>query len=116
MKRYFIIDGIKFESERDAAQYICDNQDYDGYAEMLRDCYGDRDGCIDICGMSVDAAIALERVDPIAYRCGFCDYTDSIYSDAKYDLERMDDEDDDDIFGFTVECHEEYDEDEESAA
>ena len=114
--RYFIIDGERFESEQDAAQFIVDNyDDTAAYDEMLRDCYGDKDGNIDICGLSYDAAYALERLDPIAYRCGFTDYMDAIYGDIEYDMERMDHEDEENIYGFTVKCVDEEDEDETAA-
>ena len=42
----------------------------DCYKEMLNDVYGD----IAICGLSYEAAEALESVDPTAFRCGFSDY------------------------------------------
>ncbi len=48
------------------------------YDDFLRDIYGDRDGNIDICGLKYDAAYALEKVDPIAYRVGVSDYEDSL--------------------------------------
>lgn len=46
----------------------------ESYDEMLDDCYGE----IEICGMSYMASDALKSVDPIAYRCGFHDYANSI--------------------------------------
>lgn len=40
------------------------------YEEMLRESYGD----VDVCGMSMDAADLLKRVDPTAFRCGMNDF------------------------------------------
>lgn len=54
----------------DPSEYI----DCDQYNDFLDGVYGD----IEICGIGYAASIALKRVDPIAYRCGFNDYVDSI--------------------------------------
>lgn len=54
----------------DVAEYISE----ESYDEYLDDCYGE----IDICGMTYMASDALKSVDPIAYRCGFYDYANSI--------------------------------------
>jgi hypothetical protein len=43
------------------------------YEDMLNDCYG----TVLIGGLEYDHGMALLRVDPIAYACGFADYTDS---------------------------------------
>lgn len=48
--------------------------DSDAYDEWLDECYGD----VDICGYKYSASRALEEVDPVAYRCGFSDYLDSL--------------------------------------
>lgn len=58
----------------DASDYVTE----DDYDEMLDDCHGD----IDICGYSYSASRVLQEVDPIAYRCGYNDYVDSIDLDA----------------------------------
>lgn len=41
------------------------------FENYLNEIYGD----IDICGLTYAAADALKRVDPIAYRCAYSDYT-----------------------------------------
>ena len=46
----------------------------DLYDCMLDECYGE----IDICGIKYSASIALERVDPTAYRVGMSDYESSL--------------------------------------
>lgn len=33
-------------------------------------------------------SIALERVDPVAYRCGYSDFLNFLAEDAEYELER----------------------------
>ena len=47
------------------------------YEEMLDDCEGD----IHLCGMTYRASEVLHSVDPVAYRCGFNDYVDSLTDD-----------------------------------
>ena len=47
------------------------------YQDMLDDVYGD----IDICGYEYPASAVLQDVDPIAYRCGFADYTSLLIDD-----------------------------------
>jgi hypothetical protein len=47
------------------------------YNEMLDDCYE----MIDICGYKYLPSTTLKTVDPIAYRCGFVDYLDSLVTD-----------------------------------
>lgn len=75
-----------FETANECAQYIIDNAEaWDEYDNMIRDYYGD----VEIMGMNYDSATALERLDPIAYRCGYNDWMDSNYSDIVWDLEHM---------------------------
>lgn len=67
--------GIQEEINNfDASDYVTENQ----YDDMLDDCYGE----IEICGMSYVASVALESVDPTAYRCGYNDYVDSVDLDS----------------------------------
>lgn len=44
------------------------------YANWLDEVNGD----VVICGMSYYASTALEKLDPIAYRCGYTDWLDSV--------------------------------------
>lgn len=103
---YYEIDGDRFESAREAAEHITENLDEDIYDEMLDECYEE----VDICGYKYSPSVALYRIDPIAYRCGMTDYYDSLASDIKYDVDRMDDGEEQDIYGFTVIAHEEEEE------
>lgn len=96
----WLYNGEEYNDAGMLAQEISENIDEDVYDEMLDDCYGE----IEICGCSYAASIAMYRVDPIAYRCGFNDYCDSLYSDIKYSLERMDDGDSENFYGNDVEC------------
>lgn len=59
----------------DASAYITE---YD-YRDMLNECYGQ----VEICGYKYDAGCALNTVDPIAFRCGYADYT------ANYNLDSI---------------------------
>lgn len=45
--------------------------DYDNYIDEL-------EGDVTICGMSYSASRVLSEIDPIAYRCGFADYCDTL--------------------------------------
>jgi hypothetical protein len=59
----------------DASDYITESD----FRDMLDECYEP----VDICGYKYDAGRALESVDPIAFRCGYADYT------ANYELDSI---------------------------
>lgn len=106
----YIVDGEhEFTTASEAAYYITENMSDDAYDEMLDECYGE----IEICGYSYAASIALYRVDEIAYNCGKNDYYDSLASDIEYDIDRMDDGEENDFYCFTVECVDDEEEEEE---
>ena len=48
------------------------------YEEMLDDC----EGPVELCGMTYSASHVLREVDPVAFRCGFNDYVDSLTEDG----------------------------------
>ena len=102
----WIIEEKEFDTASEVAQYIIENLDEDVYDEMLDECYEE----IEICGYSYAPSIALYRVDKIAYQCGMNDYYDSLSSDIEYELERMNDGDEEEFYGYTVEY---FDEDED---
>ena len=107
----YIIDNTEqFETPEDVAQYIIDNLDDDVYDDMLNECYP----MIEFGILSYYPSVALERLDPVAYRCGMSDYYDSLYSDIVYELERMDYGASNYFYGFDVDIiDEDEDEDEE---
>ena len=51
----------------------CTPVDEDSYREWL----DSMDGEIDVCGLKFNASDILEELDPIAFRCGYSDYTDA---------------------------------------
>ena len=108
----WIMNGTKYDNAAQLASDITDRMDDSVYDEMLDECYGE----IEICGISYSASIALYRVDEIAYNCGRNDYYDSLSGDIEYELERMDDGEEQDFYGVTVECVEEEEEEEEEEA
>jgi uncharacterized protein YlxW (UPF0749 family) len=57
----------------DKSEYLTDEK----YDEMLDDCYGE----VNICGMTFYSSVAFRELDPIAYRCGFSDFADSMDND-----------------------------------
>ena len=71
-----------YEAE-DAAYEVAERT----YDDMLDDCYED----VNVCGYTYSPSVALERLDPIAYRCGLSDYHNSLLSDIE-EVE-IDDED-----------------------
>lgn len=101
------------ENADEVASLICESLNSDDYDEMLRECYGDKNGDIEICGLHYDVARIFEDIDPIAYRCGFSDYTDNLWSDMMYNLERMSHNECEDYYGYDVTYFEEEEEDEE---
>lgn len=102
MKKY-TLDGREFTEARKVAQYIIDNADLtENYNEMLDDCYE----MVNVCGYEYYPSIALERLDPIAYRCGYSDYTDSLYADLESEIDSLEDGEDGEFYGYEVECSE----------
>lgn len=65
------------------------------YDEMLDECYRP----IEICGLRYYPSDIFEKIDPVAYRCGFSDFVDSQEKDDRiisfdngstyYDLEQI---------------------------
>ena len=45
-------------------------------------------GPVRIGSLEYSPSIVLERVDPIAYRCGYSDFLDFLGGDAEYELEQ----------------------------
>jgi hypothetical protein len=58
-------------------QIISEHEAYERYDDMLDDCFGD----VKILNMLYYTSRALKDVDPIAYRCGFSDYTATLEED-----------------------------------
>lgn len=100
MKQKWIVADELFDEAWKAAEEITDNLDDEPFDEMLRDCYGE----VSICGLECDPAIALERVDPVAYRCERYDYYSFLSEDIASDIERMDDGDKQTFYGCEVVC------------
>lgn len=64
---------------------------YKEYDEMLDDCYD----LVKVAGYEYETSRVLKEVDPIAYRCGFLDWVNSLedewvqYGDYYYDAEQL---------------------------
>lgn len=99
MAKYIIGGENAFDTAEEAADYIIEDMDDDAYDEMLDECYEN----IDICGYSYSPSVALSRVDEVAYNCGRNDYYDSLRPDIVDELERIDDGESTDIYGYNVE-------------
>lgn len=63
----------------------------DLYDDLLDESYGP----VSIAGFDYDTSSALSEIDPIAYRCGFLDYTDAHYTEVKMPLDIYLSDDDD---------------------
>ena len=98
MKWY--IDNIEFDNAGTCADYIMENCGSGYFDEMLDECYPD----IEICGYTYSPSFALYMVDEIAYNCARNDWGDAEASDIAYQLERMDDGEVSSYYGFSVEC------------
>lgn len=86
---YIINNHVNFDTVEEVSTYIVENMDDEYYDDMLDEIYGE----INICGYNYYASNALARIDPVAYRCGYVDFCDSLYGDIAYDIERMSDGD-----------------------
>ena len=79
----YTIDEKKFETAEDAAQYVINNVDLTcEYDDVLDARYED-----------FTPSEVLRKVDEAAYRCGYLDFVDGVYSDMVYELERMTNDD-----------------------
>ena len=96
--KFIVNENDEFTSASELSEYIADCFDSDIYDEMLDECYGE----IEICGISYSPSIALYRVDEVAYNCGMMDYYNSLTQDMKYELERMNDGETIELYGFSV--------------
>ncbi len=59
--------------ENAAGETISERELGDRYDDMLDEVHG----TVTIAGLEYDTSIVLKNVDPIAYRCGFNDWTDA---------------------------------------
>ena len=71
------IEAFNEDPSQFVGRTISEHEAYEMYDEMLDECNEDPK----ICGMSYCTSRALKEVDPIAYRCGFSDYTASLEED-----------------------------------
>jgi hypothetical protein len=60
------------------------------YADMLDECHEP----VVVCGMTYSAGRVLQKLDPVAFRCGLGDYESEVQSELE---EAIDNEDDSDI-------------------
>lgn len=108
----YTIDNKTFYTPEDVAEWISENLDQDLYDEFLDEIHGE----VEICGYSYQASLALERVDPIAYRCGFSDFQDMVYSEVKDELDGTTGNyvtETVELYGYEIECEEDPEEEEE---
>lgn len=59
---------------------ITGDEAHDQYNDMLNDCYDE----VSVGGMTWTPSEVLEKMDPVAYRCGFNDFEDSQLQDGSW--------------------------------
>jgi hypothetical protein len=78
------------------SRLISERTAYAWFDEMLDDC----EGPVELCGMTYSASQVLREVDPVAYRCSFNDYVDSLTEEDVFveglTEDEMESEDEDD--------------------
>ena len=72
--------GFDHEAHTQGYQMITEYEAYERYDDMLDECHEE----VTICGMKYNTSRALKEVDPIAYRCGFSDFTSHLEEDNIY--------------------------------
>ena len=113
--KYRIDETEVFDSAEDAAKYLADQigVDEEAYDQMLDDVHG----MCEIAGMEYSTSYCLKEIDPVAYRCGFSDWSseqlDEMREEYERKLDRMWDGDDEWFENCFVEAFEEDEESEE---
>ena len=104
----YVVDGeMEFMSVSECAEFIVENGiDETEYDEMLDECYE----MVNICGYEYYPSYALKNLDSVAYDCGLNDYRSSRQEDVEYELERMENEEEMNFYGYKVVCIEEVEE------
>ena len=109
----WIVDGEEFYDSEDVEDYIRDHIDPDDFEDEIDDQIDEIYGEVDIAGSTFNTSYALKELDPTGWRVLGIDLLDNMVDDIWRDIDRMYDGDTEDFFGYTVECIEEPDEDEE---
>ena len=71
------IEAFNEDPSQFVGRTISEREAYEMYDEMLDETFGE----VRICQTHYTTSKALKDVDPIAYRCGFSDYTASLEAD-----------------------------------
>ena len=75
--KVYVFNGKHYESEEDVREAVELRYGEDSFDEFLDALYGS----VEIVSMNFNASRILRELDPIAYRCAYDDYMDSIYWD-----------------------------------
>ena len=102
------VDGRTFDDPKAVVDYCFTEDDNDiddsEYDDLLTETYGE----VSICGYKYDSAYALKEVDPTAYRTGYLDWFNDRFDEIKDELfdeiDALDDGDEVEINGWTVQC------------
>jgi len=94
------IDDKSYKNITDAIGAVIDNMNDSYYEAALYEIYGDK---VEICGYTMDPVYIFRKMDPIAYRCGLNNYYDSLSGDIETDLDSMDDGEEKQVLGVSVE-------------
>lgn len=105
----FINEVFEDDDARAVAEYITEHMNDDAYDEMLDECYDE----IEICGYKYSPSVALYRVDKVAYNCGRNDYYDNLASDMADEIDRLDNGEEVEFYGYIVTATDDDDSDDD---
>ena len=74
----YLFNDKEFETRQEAEDYICEE-----YAPETYDNYLDEMYPITIAGHNYSTSYELEKIDPIAYRCGLSDYESALVDEIE---------------------------------
>lgn len=89
----------------DVTEAILDQMESTYFDHMLDECHQE----VNIFGYDFTPSDILKSCDPVAYRCGFEDYKDSLRDDIEYELERLTPGEEPYLYGVIVTLVEEED-------
>lgn len=75
----YLFNGEEFETCEEAEDYIIEEYAPETYDDYLNEMYPETT----IAGHNYSTSHALEKIDPIAYRCGLSDYASSLIEEIE---------------------------------
>ena len=85
----YLFNGEEFETREEAEDYIIEEYAPETYDDYLNEMYPETT----IAGHNYSTSHALEKIDPIAYRCGMLDYANELFEEIEEEEIEEDEED-----------------------